>query len=119
MTTALEAMGRASIEDLLRQSLLNLSQSEDMDRLLSKFISYLHSEMFFTLSDLRLAVDDKDSWSDLRLPVRLKLEMKRLLQSNFGLNPQTSVSGQVKWKRCFSEEYDSHYFLNLQTNKVR
>lgn len=107
------------MEDLLRQSLLNLNQSEDMDRLLSKFISYLHSEMFFTLSDLRLAVDDKDSWSDLRLPVRLKLEMKRLLQSNFGMNTQASPTGQVRWKRCFSQEYDSHYFLNLHTNEVR
>ena len=74
--------------------------------------------MFFTLADLRLAVDDKDSWSDLRLPVRLKLEMKRLLQSNYGINMNTSPTGQVKWKRCFSQEYDSHYFLNLETNEV-
>jgi hypothetical protein len=124
---------------LVRQSLLNLNQTDGIDRLEHKYVSYLQSEMFSTLGnilhmlihnilylwiclyfigDLRLAVEDKESWSDLQLPVRLKLEMKKLLHTNF----ETKISTQKsppRWRRCFSQEYDSHYYLNTETNETQ
>jgi hypothetical protein len=111
-----------SITELLRLALSNL-EIDDSERLLQKFLTYLNGEMFKTIADLRLAVDDKDAWSDLKLPVRLKLELKRLLLSDLNFSTNTtdaaSSSSPAKWKRCFSQEYEAHYFLNLETHEAQ
>lgn len=117
-----------SIEHLLQQALSSLGQS-DPERLRIKYAAYLHSEMFDTAADLKLAVDDRDSWSDLKLPGRLKLEMKRLLQSDFDIyapssgppieSTVTHSSAPQRWRRCFSTEYDSHYYVNPHTNEAQ
>lgn len=118
-----------SIQSLLRDSLINLKQVADIERSVTTHLSYLNNEMFVSLRDIRLAIEDKESWSDLKLPIRLKLEMKRIL---LGLSindsppkaPARELNGlsgasPSRWKECYSSEHLSTYFYNVDTAETQ
>jgi hypothetical protein len=59
----------------------NTPQSDQEKELCESYVRYLNSEWFYTISDLQLAAADSALWASLKLPGRLKIEMKRGLQA--------------------------------------
>lgn len=62
-----------SIEELLIICLVALGKLDS----LQEHLEYLIAEWYIDLEDLRIAIEDGAAWAELKLPGRLKLEMKR------------------------------------------
>jgi hypothetical protein len=127
---------------LLAASLRNISNScssplhpSKKDRALyDSYLSYLHSEWLYTVSELQLVSDDQQAWTNLKLPARLKIELKTALRSGeFGsadsrdnsprTTPHSSKHHSMRqererdeiWIMCFSQTDDSYYYYNAVT----
>ena len=61
-----------SIEKLLGSILLRLNKLDS----LNEHLANIAAEWYFNVSDLQMALLDGNAWSELKLPGRLKLEMK-------------------------------------------
>ena len=68
----------SSLNDLVRVSLANLGRELELKRT----VDYLNSEWYSTPDELRLALEDPKGYQDLKLPGRLKLELKTVLQKH-------------------------------------
>ena len=87
---------------------------------LSSLLDVLRSEWYFTVADLCVALEDGKAWSDLALPGRLKLEIKREL---FAIQSQAGKSEGVspipdrsnQWMKYYSTEHNTFFFCNLGT----
>lgn len=105
------------MERLLSTALDNLKKAD----LYREYLEYLHAEWFYTMDDLRLALDDGKSWSDLKLPGRLKLELKKLMMEtnsdDYHAVPNEDMV-TATWQRCYSEENECYYYYNIQTQEV-
>ena len=60
------------IEEILRNALRRLRRMDSYEG----YLDYIRSEWYSSVSDLLLALEDGKAWSDLKLPGRLKLEIK-------------------------------------------
>jgi hypothetical protein len=65
-----------TIETLLTRCLQSLGKSND-SKIHASSLEYLHSEWIQTVEDLRAALDDETAWNNLKLPARLKIELKK------------------------------------------
>ena len=97
------------LKALLKSALKNLGKDEYFD----KYYTYLESEWFYTINELKIAIKDGAAWSDIQLPGRLKLELKKLiLEMN---NDPDNNSNIRKWTKCYSKEHNSFYYFNKET----
>lgn len=60
------------------------------------YLSYLNSEWFYSVSDLKMAAGDAVIWGNLKLPARLKLEIKKRLPSELQSFPEDEPSVNSK-----------------------
>jgi hypothetical protein len=74
-TTSNNTNSTNDIEPLIRSILHKMNKLESLE----EHIEYLRSEWYLTIDDLRLALNDKIQWSELQLPGRLKIELKKEL----------------------------------------
>lgn len=111
----------ATIRDLLNIALQRTATGRlHKEENLEKFCDYLlENEWYTTIDELKLALSDVQAWSDLKLPGRLKLEMKAILLDNAASSYSQSVDTEVSWTRCWSEEHNSFYFFNHVTSEAR
>ena len=65
----------STLEELLRKALQKLKKEEFYE----EYHGVLLSAWYTTIAELKLALSDGDAWSDIQLPGRLKLEMKRMI----------------------------------------
>lgn len=128
-------------DEILRDALNILNQPEKFQQ----YHSYLNNEWLRTVDDLRLAIGDEHLWSNLKLPARLKLEIKRALaafdakqsvinspmsedpsQSNNNNNDETNDYEQSydatgtsygDWTLYYSEEHSAYYWYHTITGE--
>jgi len=81
----------SSIEPLIRSILIKMNKLESLD----EHVQYLRSEWYITIDDLRLALQDKTQWSELQLPGRLKIELKKELIKLNTINTNTATSDTI------------------------
>ena len=81
----------SSIEPLIRSILIKMNKLESLD----EHVQYLRSEWYITIDDLRLALQDKTQWSELQLPGRLKIELKKELIKLNTINTTTATSDTI------------------------
>ena len=119
----------STIESILTRCLTRLKRIESKDMYLEVF----RSEWYTTPDDLWLAIDDGKAWSDLKLPGRLKIEIKRELQvlqsnekensiktsSNAALTTinSTEIQEKQQWMKYYSEEHQTFFYCNLRTHE--
>jgi hypothetical protein len=86
-------------------------------------LEYLHSEWYYTLDDLKYALDDGTAWDSLRIPGRLKLELKIYLQqlypSESAAAGEPALKRDAKWVRVYSAEHDCNYYSNCITGETQ
>lgn len=113
-----------TLEDLLRKALQKLKKEEFYD----EYYRVLLSAWYTTIAELKLALSDGAAWTDIQLPGRLKLEMKRMIismeqkeivdenqipPSSSSVNiDNNSPSGEISWIRCFSTEHNAYYYYH-------
>lgn len=127
--------------EILQSALKRLGQEEKF----TEFRSYLESEWISTLEDLQHATKDEHVWQSLRIPARLKVEMRLILEqlaSNIATPTTTDLvaidttSDQLspssphdlspvgtdhafgsEWVLYFSEEHQYYYHYNTVTGE--
>jgi hypothetical protein len=74
------------------------------------------SEWYSSVSDLLLALEDKNAWTDLKIPGRLKLEIKSELLA-IQAKKDIDVKMQLKehWVRYFSKPDNAFFYCNSET----
>mmetsp|Transcript_35191 Transcript_35191/g.35836 ORF Transcript_35191/g.35836 Transcript_35191/m.35836 type:complete len:373 (+) Transcript_35191:217-1335(+) len=92
------------VKDIMSSVLNAFGKADKLDT----YLEYLESEWYNSLDDLRLAIDDGQAWSDLKLPGRFKLEIKKNILSKQGVRQNS----KEVWLRCYSPEDDCEYFYN-------
>jgi hypothetical protein len=105
------------------------------------YVDLLRAEWYTSVSDLLLAIEDGNAWSDLKLPGRLKLEIKSellALQSaektgieNQPFSSVTTTLGEIEasskaagapierqqWMKYFCAEHQTYFYSNLATHE--
>jgi hypothetical protein len=118
-----------TVEAVLSTALFRLNRVGSYE----EHFEYIKSEWYFTVSDLLMALEDGNAWSDLRLPGRLKLEMKAELldlqylrrNENESFEPSTSLSSSIpiakkeQWTRHYSKEHDTFFFYCLTSDSTQ
>lgn len=116
------------LSDILKEALQALKKEDQFD----KCLDYLKSEWYNTTDELRLALNDTGAWSDVQLPGRLKLELKKILlkenivkksstpstsSSSTSLSQSAPATSQAtfKWTKCFSPEHNHYYYFNNES----
>ena len=106
-----------TIEVLLSTILLRLNKLDS----LNDHLANIKAEWYFNVSDLQMALLDGNAWSELKLPGRLKLEMKiellRLQNVRKEENAYSYVSPIGKttsekelWTKYFSAEHNAFFY---------
>ena len=121
------------LSDLLTTALQNLKKEDSLEDYLQK----LKSELYTTTADLKLALqDDGTAWSDIPIPGRLKLELKRLILnaesakdvdrrlealsvSTGGNVDKSSEYTRPRWIRCYSIEHQALYFYHRVSGRTQ
>lgn len=114
---------------ILLAALQRLRQDEKFD----DFCAYLHAEWISTEEDLVQASRDEHVWQSLRLPARLKVEMRLLLEEGASTGHEAeeafSPLGRAtddgtesppetdEWVLYFSEEHQYYYYYNTRTGE--
>jgi len=114
-----------TVEGILTRCLTRLRRLESKEL----FMDVLRSEWYGTVADLVLALEDGKAWSDLKLPGRLKLEIKSELlalqssQTGSGGGGGKSEGGIVstpdpsnQWMKYFSAEHSTYFYCNVATH---
>ena len=123
----------ATIEIILTNALLRLKRMDSYEG----YLDYIRHEWYSSISDLLLALEDGEAWTDLKLPGRLKLEIKSEL---LGLQAPKAVQYSTKqcdddsvilsagpapvtkmrrWVRYFSANDDSFFYYDMETQKTQ
>ena len=109
-----------TLEDLLMKALQKLKKEEFYE----EYLQVLLGAWYTTVPELKLALSDGDAWSDIQLPGRLKLEMKRMIigmdqkeMGEEGMTPSSSSSssssaGGHTWIRCYAAEHNAYYYCH-------
>jgi hypothetical protein len=102
------------LKSILKLALKNLDKLNYLD----EYMKYLESEFFYTINDLKLAIKDEGAWSEIKLPVRLKLELKKLASK---LDSPIVESDKLiyRWTKCYSEEHNSFYYFNNENSSTQ
>ena len=94
-----------TLEDLLMKALQKLKKEEFYE----EYLQVLLGAWYTTVPELKLALSDGDAWSDIQLPGRLKLEMKRMIigmdqkeMGEEGMTPSSSSSWAPATAFCCS-----------------
>lgn len=106
-----------SIEKLLGSILLRLNKLDS----LNEHVANITAEWYFNVSDLQMALLDGNAWSELKLPGRLKLEMKiellrlqnlRIEESSYSyVSPVNKIAIEKElWTKYFSAEHNAFFF---------
>lgn len=99
---------------ILRKALVRLKQVEKYDR----YFAYLSNEWLQSKEDLLLAVKDEQVWSDLKLPARLKLEIKNVIEEEeVAVVPEASGGDEQEWVLYYSEEHGAYYYYHTATGE--
>lgn len=118
-----------TVEAVLGTALLRLNRVSAFE----EHFEYIKSEWYFTVSDLLMALEDGNAWSDLRLPGRLKLEMKAELldlqylrrnqnesyELSTSLATSTPIMKKEQWTRHYSKEHDTFFFYCLTSDATQ
>jgi hypothetical protein len=118
-----------TVEAVLSTALFRLNRVGSFE----EHFEYIKSEWYFTVSDLLMALEDGKAWSDLRLPGRLKLEMKAELldlqylsrHANESFEPTVNLTATVpimkkeQWTRHYSNEHDTFFFYCLTSDSTQ
>lgn len=84
--------------------------------LFNKHLIYLHEELIFTEEDLLITMQDDSTWNSLKLPARLKVELRKQLTSS----KVSSTSEGIKKLLFFLLEFLIRDFLvGSSTNLVQ
>jgi UBA/TS-N domain len=106
-----------SIEKLLGSILLRLNKLDS----LNEHLANITAEWYFNVSDLQMALLDGNAWSELKLPGRLKLEMKiellrlqnlRIEESSYSyVSPVNKITTEKElWTKYFSAEHNAFFY---------
>eukprot|EP01041_Mallomonas_annulata_P001563 gene1563-3019_t len=101
------------LREIILQALVKFGKED----LIGSILEYLQSEWYSSIDDLLVAIDDGQAWSDLKLPSRLKLEVKFNLGADNSrrTNNNRSLNRSTFWLRCFSHLDNCAYFYNTET----
>lgn len=122
------------MEQILGSALLRLNRMDSYEG----YLDYMRSEWYSRVSDMILALEDDKAWKDLRLPSRLKLELKSELlglqagKSSKKPDNQASKAPSVndsqetplkfvplfkveRWTKCYSSADDCFFFYNNES----
>jgi UBA/TS-N domain len=104
-----ESASSESIHAVFSAALSRLNRTDKLE----EYLAYIRSEWYFTVPDLLMAIDDEKAWSDLKLPGRLKLEVKsELLGSRSKMrDPVASIDS--------SSEHDTFFYYCLATDTTQ
>lgn len=106
-----------TIEVLLSTILLRLNKLDS----LNDHLANIKAEWYFNVSDLQMALLDGNAWSELKLPGRLKLEMKiellrlqnvrkeEIAHSYISPIRKTTVEKEL-WTKYFSAEHNAFFY---------
>lgn len=115
------------IDNILYTALEVLGQPDKF----STYYEYLDSEWLTQFNDLYVLSQDEPSWSSLKLPLRLKVELKKLLEeSSEKLSTSNEFNGEYSledyingvdvgdgWILYYNEEYQAYYYYNTETGE--
>ena len=115
-----------NIAEIIHEALIKLGRVD----MLNAHLDYLKSEWYYSLADLRLAIDDEHAWSDIKLPGRLKLEIKRIVlretkMSNEAITLDIHSPGSIispkrhLWVKCFSPSDNCSYYYHPSSGKTQ
>jgi len=81
-----------SVQEVLEICFYSLRKKAQIhNQSIDSIVEYLHSEWLYTFSDLQLAYQDDQIWQNLKIPTRLKIELKRyILKSDYNSNSNFS-----------------------------
>jgi hypothetical protein len=113
-------------DQILLKALQRLNQPEKFD----KYWAYLSGEWLSSKEDLTIAAKDEHVWSELKLPVRLKIEIKSILEEDLeddslaltSANPDSKTSYSEEeitnaWTLYYSDEHQAYYYYNSITGE--
>lgn len=108
-----------SLQSILRDCLIKLNKID----LYEKCFDHLQSEWYNDINDLKLAIDDGFAWSDIKLPGRLKLELKteilRLTINPKIMSQPLDQQEKTNWIKCYSSEDNCFYYYNSVTSEAQ
>jgi len=128
----MEQFDSMDLRSYLSKALCALNR-EDM---LGSYLEYLKSEWIYSINDLKLAIDDGQAWSDIKLPVRLKIELKKIIIGQNELlldNLEDNVTSflnmedckddeeiqRATWVKCFSRLDNFPYYYNIENGHTQ
>ncbi len=114
-------------DHILFKALQRLNQPEKYD----KYWAYLSGEWLSSKEDLSIASKDEQVWSELKLPVRLKIEIKNILEESLdtesydatlpgsGADSKTHSEEEISkaWTLYYSDEHQAYYYYNSITGE--
>lgn len=118
-----------TVEAILSTALFRLNRVGSFEQ----YFEYIKSEWYFTVADLFMALEDGNAWSDLKLPGRLKLEMKTELldlqylhgNGNESFDASTAhmtlipITRKEQWTRHYSNEHDAFFYYCLTSDSTQ
>ncbi len=93
---------------LLSKALKNLNRAEST----STYLTLLQNEWYNSVDELLMAIEDVHAFKELKLPGRLKIELKLLLKDKINEFKKDFV-----WFKCFSLEHKCFYYCNSKTSE--
>ena len=107
------------VRNVLESALIRLGRGRSFD-MLKTFEDILSDDWYLTAGDLRKAIVDGQEWSNIKLPGRLKLEIKEML-SDMELPVIEASDDQlpINWTREYSAADGTYYYYNAATGESR
>ena len=99
------------IEPLIRSILQKMNKLESLE----EHVEYLRSEWYLTIEDLRLALNDKIQWSELQLPGRLKIELKKEL---IKINVNKNDNGETDNSTTINNNINNNSSINTDNDNI-
>lgn len=124
-----ESASTESIHAVFSAALSRLNRTDALE----EYLGYIRSEWYFSVPDLLMAIDDEKAWSDLKLPGRLKLEIKAELlgscskmrgpvvpvDTSSAASTSAPATEKEQWTKYLSGEYDTFFYYCLATDTTQ